>query len=495
MWAFGRLQILKTWNGARKAIAFLEPIIKDMLVLECDAFFDQAADVLVDSFQSADDKTFFKCVNDCLSIANAKSKDPKCMRIIDKSTGKPTQNVVQEKHAFRKHFSDLMGGEIGTFAALIQKDRNLPESRFSGIDTNCLDNVVPTLFDLFNCFAKFVRGKATGESRLASDVFRRLPLLMARVYYPLVLKSYLRIAPPLQWKGGMICDLFKNKGSPSLISSYRDILLADDDGKGAQRLLRKTLVPLAHKLCVSTQFGGGLNGGETAIAHLYLRLIVDFIINNKTSGAIIFADVTSAFATLLRRIVFDIDQGDEQWLRKLSSSGFTNEDIDSIFNFIKGQAVSESCDPVDNFVFKFTEQWFTNTWNSHEYIPNITCTTAGSAAGTPLADLLYSIAMSRVLVTLRKALKAEGLDFYLNIGGQQFSLEDVSFVDDMALPIVSTAENLIEHVSQVCALIHLTFQVFGMVLNYAPGKSAAVLHVCGKGKRKTLCALKDAKTR
>ncbi len=402
---------LETWNGARKAIAFLEPIIKDMLVLECDAFFDQAADVLVDSFQSADDKTFFKCVNDCLSIANAKSKDPKCMRIIDKSTGRPTQNVVQEKHAFREHFSDLMGGEIGTFAALIQKDRNLPESRFSGIDTNCLDNVVPTLFDLFNCFAKFVRGKATGESRLASDVFRRLPLLMARVYYPLVLKSYLRIAPPLQWKGGMICDLFKNKGSPSLISSYRDILLADDDGKGAQRLLRKTLVPLAHKLCVSTQFGGGLNGGETAIAHLYLRLIVDFIINNKTSGAIIFADVMSAFATLLRRIVFDIDQGHEQWLRKLSSSGFTNEDIDSIFNFIKGQAVSESCDPVDHFVFKFTEQWFTNTWNSHEYIPNITCTTPGSAAGTPLADLLYSIAMSRVLVTLRKALQAEGLDF------------------------------------------------------------------------------------
>ncbi len=68
------------------------------------------------------------------------------------------------------------------------------------------------------------------------------------------------------------------------------------------------------------------------------------------------------------------------------------------------------------------------------------------------------MAMSRVLVTLRKALKAEGLDFYLNIGGQQFSLEDVSFVDDMALPIVSTAENLIEHVSQVCTLIHLTFR-------------------------------------
>ena len=59
----------------------------------------------------------------------------------------------------------------------------------------------------------------------------------------------------------MICDLFKNKGSPTLISSYRDILLVDDDGKGVQRVLRRTLVPLAHKLCVGTQFGGGAQWG------------------------------------------------------------------------------------------------------------------------------------------------------------------------------------------------------------------------------------------
>ena len=138
----------------------------------------------------------------------------------------------------------------------------------------------------------------------------------------------------------MICDLFRNKGSPALISSYRDILLADDDGKGVQRLLRKSLVPLAHKLCVGTQFGGGLNGGETAIAHLYLRLIVDAILHNKTSGALIFVDVTSAFATLLRRIVVDINQGDEHWLRKLSASGFTNEDIEAVFYFYEGSGLN-----------------------------------------------------------------------------------------------------------------------------------------------------------
>ena len=107
---------------------------------------------------------------------------------------------------------------------------------------------------------------------------------------------------------------------------------------------------------------------------------------------------------------------------------------------MKDQVLTDSCESNDKYILNLTQQWFTNTWTSQEYIPNITYTTAGSAAGTPLADLLYSISMSRVIVTMRKALHAERLDFRLDIGGQQFPLKDVSFVDDMALPIVSTAE-------------------------------------------------------
>ncbi len=133
----------------------------------------------------------------------------------------------------------------------------------------------------------------------------------------------------------MICDLFKNKGSPALISSYRDILLMDDDGKAVQRLVRKKLFPIASKLCVDSQFGGGLNGGETAIAHLYLRLFVDFINNSSNSGAILFYDVCNAFATLLRRIIFDIDLGDEHWLHSLVAAGFAQDDISNIYDFVK----------------------------------------------------------------------------------------------------------------------------------------------------------------
>ena len=142
-------------------------------------------------------------------------------------------------------------------------------------------------------------------------------------------------------------------------------------------------------------FGGGLHGGETATAHLYLRLFADAVEHLKASAAVLFFDVCSAFATFLRRIVFDIDLGDEDWLRKLSSSGFTGEDIDYIYDFIKSNCVSATLegDPgtFNNLAFNLAQQWYTNTWTSQEFIPNVTNTTAGSAAGTPMADLIIAL--------------------------------------------------------------------------------------------------------
>ena len=93
-----------------------------------------------------------------------------------------------------------------------------------------------------------------------------------------------------------------------------------------------------------------------AIAHLYLRMFVDCINNTNTSGAIIFYDVCSAFATLLRRIVFDIDQGDEHWLNSLAKAGFAQEDITHIYDSVKQNLFdngdSGSSDSTgNNFVF------------------------------------------------------------------------------------------------------------------------------------------------
>ncbi len=277
VWGFSKYSNLHTWVKTGFAIQYLNTHITGMLKLEALAFFNESADNVVSSFNSGDAKMLFSSINNVLKVANNKAATPKCLRVVDSQTGLPSQGIVQEKKAFRQHFSNLMGGEVGTFSSLVQKDRHPSASRYNNVTEDEIQ-AVPTLIDLFKCFSNFKKGKACGEGLLVSDIFKLFPFHLSRVFFPLVVKTFVRIQPPLQWKGGMICDLFKNKGSPALISSYRDVLLMDDDGKGVQRLLRKKLFPLANLLCVDSQFGGGLNGGETAIAHLYLRLFVDSII-------------------------------------------------------------------------------------------------------------------------------------------------------------------------------------------------------------------------
>ena len=337
---------------------------------------------------------------------------------VQDSTGKLAQGPAEEKAIFREHFTPLLGGVARSFESLVSKDRSAPDSRFTDVHPSQLSQCVPTPNVLSRIYRGLHKGKGFGEGLICTDVFKEFPNEMSRIQFSLVLKSFVRVQPPLQWKGGMLCELFKMKGSPSVCGNYRDVLLADDSGKAVGRLIRSRLLPGAMALSVSTQFGGGLNGGETAFAHLYLRLMIDAAVNTRTSCSIIFLDVVAAFAQMLRRIVFRTDDGDEAWLASLAAAGFSEEDISIIYSTICSSdwvgAMLDSCNadaasssiPMD---FRFVEQSFSNGWVSQDYIPNILQVTKGSGAGTPFADLVYSMAMSRVLIHMRKVMEDDGL--------------------------------------------------------------------------------------
>ncbi len=58
-----------------------------------------------------------------------------------------------------------MGGEVGTFASLVQLDRQSSTSRYDGVSSDDVVGCVPTLFDLIRCYS-CVKGKACGEGLL-----------------------------------------------------------------------------------------------------------------------------------------------------------------------------------------------------------------------------------------------------------------------------------------------------------------------------------------
>ena len=103
----------------------------------------------------------------------------------------------------------------------------------------------------------------------------------------------------MQWKGGVLCELFKGKGDSSSTKAYRDILLANDDGKGVMRMLRSKPLPLASSLVLQSQYGGGPNGGETAFTPLYTRVVCEAAKLQKLSCACLFIDVVVALRALI----------------------------------------------------------------------------------------------------------------------------------------------------------------------------------------------------
>ena len=80
--------------------------------------------------------------------------------------------------------------------------------------------------------------------------------------------------------------------------------------------------------------------------------------------------------------------------------------------------------------------------------------------------------MSRVLVRLRGLLSERGLSSLLP--GTDFDCGDVSFVDDLAVPVVAGAASIIDKTLVVTKCVYDAFGCFGFSVNFRPGKSEAV---------------------
>ena len=210
----------------------------------------------------------------------------------------------------------------------------MSQNELSHLSPKDVLSILPTLFETSSVFFEAPHLKGVGEDLISGKLLSSFHHLFAILFNPIIFKSIVRIAPPLQWKGGMLTELYKNKGSTGCIDNYRDVFLGDYTGKSSYKILRRKLIPLTTAIIGTSQYGAGFNGGETAFAHLYVRLLFDYARAKNLSASALYVNVTTAFATLLRRILFDSSQGDERWYKQLADTGFSASDINSIIEVL-----------------------------------------------------------------------------------------------------------------------------------------------------------------
>jgi len=432
--------------------------IKNMLKLELAAHIDKIADEIDSKLANGDCKGMYNGVKQVLSIV--KHVSPKSLRICD-SSGKPAASYVEERKIFQQHFCSVFKGEVTTFRELVERHRVHPAvNNFDNIDPCHLDANIRSADQLL-CDCKLNKKKnACGEDLVVPELLRTHAAVLSKRLMPLRLKLVLRIDPPLQWRGGMVSELFKNKGCSSVCNNYRDIMLADVSGKNLSKLLRYRLLPAARKYVVTTQFGAGMNCGDTGIAHVYLRCLVDLAEQRGECVSLLFLDIVAAFASLLRKIVFDVEGGDEQWLIMLRNSGFFDEEISDIYSTV--------CSSVWSLVEHNTVSvalatcMYQDTWASTEGVEGIIVTKSGCGAGTPLADLMYVVAISKVMHKLRDVLRNNHLinTYVMHNTNEVKELLEVGYIDDSMIPSFGPAQGI---VAKSCLTAECAAEVFPAV--------------------------------
>ncbi len=300
IFASNRLELCKQYKVAKAMLFYHNNHAKAYVKLDRLASLDLHAQRLEDSLACGD----IQGIRDALKqLKSRKPKQSKHVRVIDKD-GIRSNSLAMEKVVFRDHFSAQLGGTCSSLEENIVADWiETVTANIENVDPADVIKCLPGCSELASQFANTNPNRTFGEDTIPGIFLKKYPNLMATLYYPIVVKSCVRIRPPLQWRGGMLQELFKNKGSSADCECYRDILLGNISGKSVTKIIRKRVMPHARKICHHTQYGSGFNGGETAFAHLYIRMVFDMCKHNHLSAAFIFMDIVTAFAVLIRRII------------------------------------------------------------------------------------------------------------------------------------------------------------------------------------------------
>ena len=234
--------------------------VKELVKLEKSTWIDQKADLLLKAFLDNDVSNTYGHLGEIVAFSKKKNDGDKVTRVYNDS-GELTQTYAEEKEAFREHFLQLMRGEVHTFTDVVARDEQPAESRFDSVVVSEMWKAIPSPSDVV-CMFKTCKHtkKAPGENCISAFVHKTFYDSLMKLYYPLIMKSFVRIQPPIQWKGGMLQELFKGKGSSMIRNGYRDIVLANDDGKDVSRHIRGSMFPRAREIVLATQFGGGSMG-------------------------------------------------------------------------------------------------------------------------------------------------------------------------------------------------------------------------------------------
>lgn len=290
----------------------------------------------------------------------------------------------------------------------------------------------------------------------------------------LFMKMWLTGAEPLQFKGGLIHTIGKKVRS-TRIADMRGIALLDGLGKLGHAVLRAQLMPALTAIKAPLQLGGFAHQSTLFATH-YLRAFTQLAADRKISSAVLYIDIKSAFHSMLRELVFDMQHPFPVQLQEILHA--QGSDLGDIKQRI---ATEDTLPGLISATGRLLADAHQCTWYTVASADELQHTTRGSRPGSPLADAAYNALMARLIGELQPLLfeHAPLRDAFAHL---QLRAPIVAWVDDIVIPIATLkAQDLTSCLTWVLQQVRKLCLSYGLTLNLQPTKTETVVAFRGAG--------------
>eukprot|EP00971_Amphidinium_carterae_P231942 4603041-Amphidinium_carterae.1 len=354
--------------------------------------------------------------------------------------------------------------------------------------------------------------KAASLQKSAPDVLHpRFWPQLQHIFIPLLTRHFNDIVHhqhiPHAYHGASLVPVPKKGSSALLVDGHRPVAIMLFEAKLLSRVLHRRLYQwvVSSARFPESQFATGPAVG-TDIAHFVAEQLTSYTLEQEHSMALLFVDVRSAFDCVLWNLLTG-ETGAADFLGQ--SAIVPSPEQCQLLEFVRSHPSCLVSMQLPPCLLATLQEWIRNTWYTSHRSPCLASSPSpsppglgsshppaihvphGVRQGDNISTLLFALYLNIALLPINSLLESlshpflfpryvsRTLDTVCSVSVT--SILHLEFADDLLIPLRHPSPAaLIDELVRVAREVHCSFSAFNLMCNYAPNKTAALLHLNGR---------------
>ncbi|CAE7031281.1 unnamed protein product [Symbiodinium sp. CCMP2592] len=426
-------------------------------------------------------------------VGGKKTRQPqRQLPLLLDAAGHPVRTRKDRDLLWLRHFGKQEVGQIEEVKAFLQREHQ----------PVCIDQELtwqvedlPSLGDIEAVIRLAPKGRAAGLDGIPAEVLRAAPGHMAAALQSLFTKASLMLRQPLQWRGGLLYECWKQSGRRCDPASHRSLFVSSVVGKCLHKLTRRKIQTVVNEGLHEFHLGAR-RGQPVQYPAAYILSFIRRAHAQSRSIGILFLDAEAAYYRICRDLATGLIETDETVTAIFKRFNIPPEDLHMLMQEVQeGGMMADLGVPAT--IRHMAKDLHANTWfiSPHGDGALLSRTSAGSRPGESWADAIFSFVFGRVLARITEIARGEDLldtlhadlaegPFATKGGGDEACASDATWADDSSWAITDASPlRLMARVTRLCSVVLGQCQSYGLVPNLKPGKTALLVRLQGQGAK------------